>query len=258
MSHGRQRHGWGDLGEDEPERLVYGAGYGGGDGSTENPVSDWNGLSNDPMVEHRNGQSASARKRPDPAPSHTPDRYYFAYGSNLHVPQMLKRCPDSKPAFRLHLDDWWLVFKGVADIEPHTGGKVHGAVYLVSEADEQKLDRYEGFPTNYSKRFFNVEFDGKEVEVMFYKMNRGGGGVPSKGYFDCLADGFVHWGLNKNRLFGALDRAADMRPQRNSKPKRKGRWFKLPGSKGELTSPTSGRERYETIEIEGFNAPSLK
>jgi hypothetical protein len=40
--------------------------------------------------------------------------------------------------------------------------------------------------------------------VMFYKMNATDYSQPSKGYFDTIADGFIHWELNTKRLETAL------------------------------------------------------
>ena len=44
-------------------------------------------------------------------------RLYAAYGSNLNILQMKKRCPKSFPICTVYLQDWSLVFKGVADLE---------------------------------------------------------------------------------------------------------------------------------------------
>ena len=46
------------------------------------------------------------------------EKYYFAYGSNLNMLQMAKRCPLAKPVGAYKLKIWLLVFGGVADIEP--------------------------------------------------------------------------------------------------------------------------------------------
>ena len=43
--------------------------------------------------------------------------FYAAYGSNLNLKQMKSRCPNSKPFGKIILNDWRLVFKGVADLE---------------------------------------------------------------------------------------------------------------------------------------------
>lgn len=38
-------------------------------------------------------------------------RYYIAYGSNLNLSQMFKRCPGSRVIGTSELDGWELLFK---------------------------------------------------------------------------------------------------------------------------------------------------
>ena len=139
---------------------------------------------------------------------HTPETYYFAYGSNLHDPQMTRRCKDSVPVASCKLQGWRLVFRGVADIE-YSGNDadyVHGAIYKVSEWDESQLDIYEGFPNLYRKEYFDATMNdtGDKMHVMFYKMNNNGYATPPKGYFDTIADGFIHWDLETEKLEEAV------------------------------------------------------
>ena len=138
---------------------------------------------------------------------HTPDRYYFAYGSNLHDPQMTRRCKDAVPHATCQLAAWRLVFRGVADIERGDADDyVHGAIYKISEWDEHQLDIYESFPSLYRKEYFDAVMadSGDTISVMFYKMNTEGYGTPPKGYFDTIADGFIHWGLETEKLEEAV------------------------------------------------------
>ncbi|KAL2673813.1 hypothetical protein Neosp_012257 [[Neocosmospora] mangrovei] len=75
-----------------------------------------------------------------------PDVLYFAYGSNLHVAQMAKRCPSSVfigtgtlPGYR-----WQINERGVANVVPEVDSSVEGLVYLVNARDVRALDRSEG------------------------------------------------------------------------------------------------------------------
>ena len=77
-------------------------------------------------------------------------RYYLAYGSNLNLTQMRWRCPDARVLGTAEIADYRLLFKGsktgsYLTIEPFAGGKVPVAVWEVSIADEERLDRYEGY-----------------------------------------------------------------------------------------------------------------
>ncbi|KAK4213459.1 hypothetical protein QBC37DRAFT_422929 [Rhypophila decipiens] len=73
---------------------------------------------------------------------------YFAYGSNLSLTQMAKRCPASFFHGRAVLPDykWQINQRGFANIIPSPGNCVHGLVYWLSSSsdDEARLDRSEG------------------------------------------------------------------------------------------------------------------
>jgi gamma-glutamylcyclotransferase (GGCT)/AIG2-like uncharacterized protein YtfP len=84
---------------------------------------------------------------------------YFAYGSNMDLAQMQRRCPDSRligPAF---LNGWRLTFDknsplwggGIADIVKDENSQVWGLLYEVSEDDLKALDTYEGAPDFYRR-----------------------------------------------------------------------------------------------------------
>ena len=58
---------------------------------------------------------------------------YAAYGSNLNKAQMQKRCPKSKPFGAIVLDEFRLVFKGVADMEKNKSYKIFLGIYKISQ-----------------------------------------------------------------------------------------------------------------------------
>ena len=90
-----------------------------------------------------------------------PSRYYLAYGSNLSVERMKARCPNAV-AFGLALiPGYRLLFKrsktgSYATIEQDTNCCVPALVYKISEYDETLLNRYEGYPKYYYKRYFQL------------------------------------------------------------------------------------------------------
>lgn len=81
---------------------------------------------------------------------------YFAYGSNMDVQQMAARCPGAirkKPAV---LHDYKLTERLYADIDECAGKAVSGLLWSISEKDLESLDKYEGFPTFYTRKTVNV------------------------------------------------------------------------------------------------------
>ena len=76
----------------------------------------------------------------------------FAYGSNLDLIQMNRRCPSAKIISKGSLDNYRLDFNryssgwggGVADVIPAKGSEVWGLVFELSDTDMDSLDFYEG------------------------------------------------------------------------------------------------------------------
>jgi hypothetical protein len=80
---------------------------------------------------------------------------YFAYGSNLNLFQMKRRCKDSIFLKKINLKDFRLTFRSkyrAADIEPKKNSIVPGGLFDISKSDEKKLDVYEDYPI-YIKSF---------------------------------------------------------------------------------------------------------
>ena len=69
--------------------------------------------------------------------------FYFAYGSNLNLTQMKKRCKDCKYIKSIKLHNYSLTFRSryrAADIEKKKNSIVVGALFDISKHDEKKLD----------------------------------------------------------------------------------------------------------------------
>ena len=130
--------------------------------------------------------------------------YYFAYGSNLHHLQMKKRCPNCRFIKKIIIHNYSLAFRskyGAADIERRVGGKVYGALYLISRAAEKRLDIYEEYPILYKKMFF-VHNNKK---VMTYIMPKKTKLVPpTNRYLNIIKKGYKDCKLNMKSLNAAL------------------------------------------------------
>ena len=129
-------------------------------------------------------------------------KLYFAYGANLDQVNMQWRCPDAVAIQPLHLEGYRLAFSGVATILPEEHSKVPGALWAISEADEQALDQFEGWPYLYRKE--TIKQDG--LEFMVYVMNSTIPGEPTKSYLDTIAAGYQDWGLALEDLDTAVER----------------------------------------------------
>ncbi|PHH65264.1 hypothetical protein CDD81_3123 [Ophiocordyceps australis] len=88
-----------------------------------------------------------------------PTKLYFAYGSNLHMKQMKRRCPNSRYIGRARLCNyrWQINERGFANIVETPGRCVDGLVYEIDQKDEAKLDINEGVAKKaYEKRHLAV------------------------------------------------------------------------------------------------------
>ena len=143
---------------------------------------------------------------------------YLAYGSNMSLEQMYHRCPDAEPVGKGIIKGWRLMFKGsqsgnYATIEKEEGCTVPVVVWAISRLDEERLDRYEGWPSFYVKETVEFEYIGDRPgrrakgEGMVYTMSPENStlGLPSKRYFDVLVEGYHRFGLDLNILYEALD-----------------------------------------------------
>jgi hypothetical protein len=70
---------------------------------------------------------------------------YFAYGANLDVAAMAKRCPRSRPLGlgRLARHRFAIQETGFATVAPDERAQVHGLIFDLAVADVPALDRYE-------------------------------------------------------------------------------------------------------------------
>ena len=131
---------------------------------------------------------------------------YLAYGSNLNISQMTRRCPEAKPWGATVLQDYKLAFWGncgnaVATIIPQKGCFVPVALWSVTSADEKALDVYEGYPWLYRKEYLQLKWGGRHVKAMVYIMNRGAVNIPSKHYFSTILNGYKDFGLSPETLY---------------------------------------------------------
>ena len=133
-------------------------------------------------------------------------QYYIAYGSNFHLKQMHRRCPNAKVVGSGELQGYGLVFKGrdygaYVTIEPKEGGTVPVLIWELGENDENALDRYEGYPKLYTKSMMETEVNGETISAMVYVMRPDMRiGMPSNVYLQIITEGYENAGFNMKGL----------------------------------------------------------
>lgn len=127
-------------------------------------------------------------------------KLYFAYGANLNLDSMSRRCPAAQQVSNYYLTDWRLAFSGVATIQPCKGSRVPGALWHITDACEDSLDVFEGFPEHYSKQYLDTDVG----TIMFYVMNHAPPQPPGIWYLRTIAEGYEDWDLDSQDLNQAV------------------------------------------------------
>ena len=137
---------------------------------------------------------------------------YAAYGSNLNVKQMIRRCPGAEVVGMAIIPDYRLMFKGsktgsYLTIEKEKGCEVPVGIWRVTGSDIEALDRYEGYPTFYYKKSFIVPCsDGKRHRIFAYIMHEDRQiGIPSPWYVETCYEGYTNFKMDYKYLWDALD-----------------------------------------------------
>lgn len=137
-------------------------------------------------------------------------KLYLAYGANTNHRSMAGRCPDAKYICNMTLHHHRLVFRGVADVVAVRGARAVCALWAISAKDEEALDRFEGYPHLYVKKYVNMLFRGRKHRVMFYVMrDRKYEAVPSDIYEACLREGYTECGMPLAQIDNAIERAKE-------------------------------------------------
>lgn len=135
-------------------------------------------------------------------------KYYLAYGSNLNIKQMQKRCPHAKKVGSAMLDDYELSFKYFLTVEKKEGASTPIGIWLITPEDERALDMYEGYPTHYRKEYIEIEVDGKIEQGLIYIMNNIREVQPPNGiYMQTCSTGYKEFGFDLDYLTDAMLRS---------------------------------------------------
>lgn len=138
-------------------------------------------------------------------------KYYLAYGSNLNIRQMRRRCPTARIVGTSEIKGYQLLFKGSCTgsyltIEQQPKESVPVAVWGVQRADEARLDRYEGYPEFYYKKGFRLKVKGKELDCFAYIMHEDRPfGIPGTSYVRTCLEGYVDFGFDEHILLKAIE-----------------------------------------------------
>lgn len=155
---------------------------------------------------------------------------YLAYGSNLNIEQMARRCPTARVLGPAKLKEYRVTFRGmdgsaVMNIEPDAAGVVPVLLWEIEPTDETALDRYEGFPRLYRKEIVTVTFKSERIKAMVYIMNEGLPlGMPGNKYYYIIRQGYLTAGFDIGILHRAIKESAFPEQEPRYKPNYNFRW----------------------------------
>jgi gamma-glutamylcyclotransferase (GGCT)/AIG2-like uncharacterized protein YtfP len=138
---------------------------------------------------------------------------YFAYGANMDVTAMAKRCPSSQPIglARLPRHRWIISTDGYANVVRDARREVHGMLWELALSDVPVLDRFEDVPRLYRKVNQPVISTAGIRRALVYVGRAGEAGRPRLGYLDDVVNAAVAAGLPAASI-AEMRRFGDVRP----------------------------------------------
>ncbi len=137
------------------------------------------------------------------------ENYYFAYGSNMNLSQMRRRCPNSIFICRARLIGYKFVFDGcsknrkgaVANIVKSEKEFVWGGVFKITNQCLVNLDKYEEYHRSYQREILEViDDEGKRYEALVYLREPKILGKPSEKYRQIVLDGAKDVGIPEDYI----------------------------------------------------------
>jgi len=135
---------------------------------------------------------------------------YFAYGSNMDVGAMARRCPRSKALGLARLERRRLAVmrEGWLTAVRDSRSAVHGVLWDLALSDVAALDRYEGVPQGLYAKLMQPVIAGRAPKqaIVYFGVNSGPG-APRSAYLEEVLAAARSWPLPAQGL-EALERIA--------------------------------------------------
>jgi gamma-glutamylcyclotransferase (GGCT)/AIG2-like uncharacterized protein YtfP len=128
---------------------------------------------------------------------------YFAYGSNMSISQMARRCPSAACHGNASLPghDFLINCRGFGTIVPDPQSTVHGLLWTLSDPDIASLDEYEGIAVgHYRKERLAVSFSGETIVAMVYIATDPNPGIPEPAYIELIVEAATACGFSADYL----------------------------------------------------------
>jgi gamma-glutamylcyclotransferase (GGCT)/AIG2-like uncharacterized protein YtfP len=130
---------------------------------------------------------------------------YFAYGLNMSVALMGRRCPGAAPIGPARLDGWrFIVMRGgYASIVPVPGDVVHGVLWRITSRDLAALNAFENIDGGlYVRRILPVRLGARRAPALTYLSRERREGRPRPGYQAIVVAAARQWSLPEPYVSG--------------------------------------------------------
>lgn len=127
---------------------------------------------------------------------------------NTNLEQMAARCPGAVCLGPAWINEYALVFRYFADIEPAAGGWCDGVLWEITDDNLQALDRLEGYPWHYTRFSVVVHTDrGSDTALVYQMTDQSYEQPPSGHYYNMVAEGYVQNSVPTDQLVANLELA---------------------------------------------------
>ena len=131
---------------------------------------------------------------------------YFAYGMNTNLTQMAARCPGAVCLGPAWIDNYALVFRHFADIEPEVDSYCDGVLWEITDNNLVALDVLEGYPYHYTRFSVVVNTDrGSDTALVYQMVDQSFEQPPSNHYFNTVYEGYKQNNVDTHQLIEILE-----------------------------------------------------
>ena len=131
---------------------------------------------------------------------------YFAYGMNTNLTQMAARCPGAVCLGPAWIDNYALVFRHFADIEPEVDSYCDGVLWEITDDNLVALDALEGYPYHYTRFSVLVNTDcGSDIALVYQMVDQSFEQPPSNHYFNTVYEGYEQNNVDTHQLIEILE-----------------------------------------------------
>ena len=131
---------------------------------------------------------------------------YFAYGMNTNLTQMATRCPGAVCLGPAWINNYALVFRHFADIEPEVDSYCDGVLWEITDDNLVALDQLEGYPYHYTRFSVVVNTDrGSDIALVYQMVDQSFEQPPSNHYFNTVYQGYEQNNVDTHQLIEILE-----------------------------------------------------